>query len=123
MSPLSIYAAIALIAALASGAGVWKVQAWRYDSRELQRQETQREKERADRKSIDSAAAAHEKDKREIRTQFLTITKEVERVVEKPFYRDACLDDDGMRELRAAVGAPDAAGQPARAVPAASGAR
>jgi hypothetical protein len=117
MSPLSLYAIVALVAALASGAGVWKVQAWRYDSRELQRQEAQHEKERMDRRSVDMAASVHEADKRQIETQFKTITKEVERVVEKPVYRNVCFDDDGLRALSAAIRPADAASEPARAVP------
>lgn len=49
------------------------------------------------------ASAGHEADKERIRVQYITITKEVERIVEKPFYRDACLDDDGLRVLRSAI--------------------
>lgn len=67
---------------------------------------------------IDTAATGHEADKAQIRTQIKTITKEVDRVVEKPVYRDTvCFDDDGLRLVRAALGPPTTASQPAPAVP------
>ena len=37
------------------------------------------------------------------KTHFRTITKTVERVVEKPVYRNVCFDDDGMRLANAAL--------------------
>ena len=69
-------------------------------------------------KVIDKAATAHEVDKVQIRTQIKTIFKEVERVVEKPIYRDTiCFDDDGLRIIRAAIGPEAAASEPTPAVP------
>lgn len=67
---------------------------------------------------IDQAAVGHEADKAQIRTQIKTIVQEVERVIEKPVYRDTvCFDDDGLRLIRAALGPAAAAGEPAPAVP------
>jgi protein-disulfide isomerase-like protein with CxxC motif len=100
-------------------AGGWQVQTWRHGYLESQRQEQAREDRARREKTIDVAAAGHEADKREIRTEFITITQEVERVVQTPFYAagQQCLDDDGMRQLAAALGPATAASQPARAVP------
>lgn len=70
----------------------------------------------------DKAAAGHEADKVQIRTEFLTITQEVERVVEKPVYRDVCFDDDGLRLIRAALGRGAAASEPASTLPGSAGA-
>lgn len=50
-----------------------------------------------------TAAAKHEADKERIRIEYVPITKTVEKIVEKPFYRDACLDNDGLRVLRDAI--------------------
>jgi hypothetical protein len=99
-------------------AGGWKVQDWRHGYLDAQRQEQAREDRARREKTIDNAAAGHEADKREIRTEFITITQEVERVVQTPFYAagQQCLDDDGLRQLAAAVGPAGAASQPARAV-------
>lgn len=104
-----VYVAILIAGLFAGGFTSWRVQDWRFAAKEKQRLEAQAEKERNDRRVVDGAAVGHEKDKAQLRTQFVTITKEVEHVVEKPFYRDACLDDDGMRELRAAIGAAEPA--------------
>ena len=52
------------------------------------------------------------------------ITKEIDRVVEKPVYRDGlCLDADGLRVLSAAIAGTTDSGQPAPAVPTASAPR
>lgn len=66
---------------------------------------------------IDAAAAGHEADKTQIRTQFKTIIKEVDRVVQKPVYLNICFDDDGLRAARAAIGPAPPASEPAPAVP------
>lgn len=66
---------------------------------------------------IDTAAVALETDKAKIRTQFLTITKEVERVVQNPVYSDVCLDADGVRVVNASINPATAASQPTPAMP------
>jgi hypothetical protein len=66
---------------------------------------------------VDTASVGHEADRRRIQTEFVTVTEEVERVVEKTVYRDVCLDDDGLRALRSAIHGPDPASEPARVVP------
>lgn len=65
----------------------------------------------------DKAAVAHENDKVRMRTEFVPITEEIERVVEKPVYRDICFDDDGLRLIGAALGRRGPASEPAPAVP------
>jgi len=116
---LYTYVAIAaLAAALAFGAG-WKVQAWRYDARELAREVNQRAVERMRRQNADTAAVAHETDKVTIKTEFVPVIQEVERVVNKIEYRDrACLDDDGLRALNAAARTTANPGQPGHQLPA-----
>lgn len=113
---LYIMAAIAL----ASAFGSWQVQEWRYGAKEAARLEQAREDRARAEKTIDTAATGHEADKVQIRTEFITITQEVERVIEKPFYvaSEQCLDADGLRTLNAAIGAASPASQPARGVPA-----
>ena len=52
------------------------------------------------------------------RVEFRTITKEVEKIVEKPVYRDVCLDADGLRAVNAALtGASPPAPEPSDALP------
>lgn len=71
----------------------------------------------------DAAAASYEALKASIDARERVVIKEVTRVVEKPVYRNECLDDDGLRILAADIQARSAPGKPAAAVPAASAAR
>ncbi len=114
---LPAFLAIALLAASLSGFGIWKVQGWRHDSQEKERVEAAIEKAKFDRRTVDNAAASHEADKGAIQTKYVTVTKEVERVVKEPFYvAGQCLDADGLRVLSEAIGPAAAASQPASAV-------
>lgn len=109
--------AVALVAASLGAAGAWRVQGWRFAALERDRLAAEAELRRNNAKAADQAAAGHEADKAAIRTQFVPITQEVERVVEKPVYRAECFDADGLRILRAAASEPAAAGQPAPSLP------
>lgn len=116
---LYVYAAVGIGAAVVAAGGTWQVQEWRYGAKEAIRLEQQAKEQGIRLQRIDAAASGHEADKTAIRTEFITITETVERIVREPFYAPgapACLDDDGMRELRAATGQPPAS-QPAGAVP------
>ena len=49
---------------------------------------------------------------------YRTITKEVDRIVDRPVYLNVCLDDDGLRVINEALtGTPAAAGEPDAAMP------
>lgn len=66
----------------------------------------------------DKAAVAFEGDKARIRTEFLTITEKVDRVVQNPVYRDMCFDAAGVQLVNTAINpAAAAASQPAPSVP------
>ncbi len=121
------WSALLLAAALAGlalgGAGAWQVQAWRWRAADAERLELEREARRAQERTADAAALAHERDRAAIRVQQRIITREVERVVESPVYHDVCLDADGLRIVAQAAGAAADPGQPAPALPAASAAR
>lgn len=113
---LNFKAIILAVVAAVAFSSAWIVQDWRYAAKEADRLEAQRERERANAMTADKASEAHEEAKVAIQTEFKTIYQEVERVVEKPIYRNVCFDDDGMRQLRAAIGNPAATGQPSPAV-------
>lgn len=112
-----VYLAIALLSAALSGAGVWEVQNWRYASIEKDRIEQAAKEAARKLDKIDTAAVGHEKDKTRIRTVFRTITKEVAHVVEKPVYRNVCLDADGLRVLSTAINGATTASVTPGAVP------
>lgn len=101
---------------LAGAAGGIKFQSGLIAQRDLAANEAQAKAtaRRVDR--IDNAAVAFESDKAKIRTEFLTITKEVERVIQNPVYRDVCLDADGLRIVNASINPATPASQPAPAL-------
>lgn len=112
---------VALLAAILSGFGTWKVSEWRHDSAEKARIEMEAKERVRKADKIDVASVGHEKDKVEIRTVTKVVTKEIERIVREPFYvavdAPACFDDAGLHQLAAALGSAPAASEPARAVP------
>lgn len=113
-----------LAACLAAGFGAgWQVQAWRWGSADAERLAAQVQQAQQQAVQVDVAASSNEATKERIRVQFQTIYRDVDRVVEKPVYRDVCLDDDGMRVLRSAIGGADPASEPAPAVPGSGPAR
>lgn len=108
------YVAVGCIVA----AGVWQLQEWRHDSIDLERVEASRETERLRSRTADKASAGHETFKERERVRFQTITETVERLVDRPVYRNVCIDADGLRALNAAItGRDDDPGEPAHAVP------
>lgn len=116
---MTIWLKLALIAGifLAGLASGVKIHAGMTAQRDLAAQQAGAKEQARRTDKIDAAATGHETDKAQIRTQFKTIIKEVDRVVQKPVYLNVCLDDDGLRAARAAIGPAPAASQPAPAVP------
>lgn len=110
------YIAIAVGIFLAGLGTGWKAHVGITASRDLAALQAQERETLRRIDKVDTSAANHELAKTRIETEFVTITKEVERVVEKPTYRNICLDDDGLRVIAAAIGTAHAASQPAPAV-------
>lgn len=107
------------VTALAIGfSGGWLAQGWRWDSAELARQQKVKADALAQVRRIDKASESYEGDRAASKTEFTTITKEVERVIEKPVYRNVCIDDDGLRQLERAARTTGYSGEPAPRVPA-----
>lgn len=93
-----------LVAGVGGFAAGWKTQGWRYGALEAERMDQERETAKMRRQAANSASTGHEQDKARIQTEFVTIEKEVERVVNQIEYRDrACLDQDGMETLNRAI--------------------
>ena len=116
--------AVLLAAVVAAFAAGWQAQGWRWRAADADRLETQRESERIAARVVDQAAGAHEVERAAIRIQREVVTREVDRIVDRPVYRDGvCLDADGLRLVAAAVGPGSAASQPAPGLPASAAAR
>jgi hypothetical protein len=97
------HAAAALVAAVLAFSGAWKIQDWRHGAQEAARLEQEREAQVLRARSVDAAAASHEGEREQLSTAFKVITKEVDRIVEKPIYRNVCIEDDGLMQLRRAI--------------------
>ncbi len=111
------HAAAALLGAALAGTGAWQVQAWRFESRELERLHAQAAATHAAERTATTAAAAHEQDKAHDKPRIKIIRQTIEKIVERPGYAAVCLDDDGLRALSAAIKPGDAATKPGNAVP------
>lgn len=96
---LYTYVATGLIALVLGFGSGWKTQGWRWDASEKQRieqeaKERQRQLERAHASSsvFESKRSANE-------TKYRTVTVTVKEIVDRPVYRNICLDDDGLRVI------------------------
>ena len=65
----------------------------------------------------DTSAANFETDKVKNETRTRTITLEVEKIVERPVYLNACFEPDGLRALNRAIQRTDDPGQPSLKLP------
>jgi hypothetical protein len=115
MSPYVYIVAAGLIFASGVGVGV-KWEKGQQAVRDTQAREQADEVRRQQLRGVDTAAEGHENDKAAIQTVFRTITKEVEHVVEKPVYRNVCIDPDGLRVANRAIAGAAAASGPAPAL-------
>ncbi len=124
MNTLLIQIAIAagIFAAGVAGGIRWHAGQDAIAAQELARAEAKDRHVKAEK--INVAAVKLEKAKETVRTEFVTIEKEIDRVVESnPVYLRECFTDDGVFQLNTAIGARPAASQPSPAVPASGPAR
>ena len=116
----AITAYIALASAATGAAGAWQVQSWRFDSAKLAASEAVHADFRRAEKQTYDASAGFEKARETVRTKFVNVDREVERVVLKNVYvARACLDDDGVRVINESARASDPAAQLGQPMPAA----
>lgn len=111
------YAVTALVAASLAFGAAWKTQNWRYASKELERQRVEARDQVKKIERGDEAATKHEGFKAKEEVRYVTRTKEVERIVERPVYRNICIDADGLRILNDEIAGREPASEPAPAVP------
>lgn len=106
-SPLLLYGllALALVAALAGLYAFVDNRGYQRGKLTVQAAWEKANKERRDKeaKQVNTASTGLEKDNAKARIITRTITTEVDRVVEKPIYRNVCLDDAGLCLARAAI--------------------
>lgn len=119
---IKVAIAVALAAALLGAWCAWTVQGWRLDAQEASFTRAVNEARNRQEVRAEDASSDHAQHAEAIRTEAQIIYREVPRVVEKPVYRNVCIDPDGLRLISRAIRGSGGAGQPAPAVPGVAGA-
>jgi hypothetical protein len=112
-----LYAAILIAGLLGGFTSAWKVQAWRHDAAALARTQAESRDRVKKIERGDEAAAQHEGFKSKEEVRYVTITKQVDRVVKDPVYRNICLPPAGLQLANDAIAGSEPASEPAPAVP------
>ena len=100
---LIVYAVLAL-AILGTLAGIgYKIREGGKESVRLEWAESNRIARAEEEKKAQAAATKTEAVRVEIRYRTKTITKEVDKIVNRPVYQNICLDSDGLRLARCAI--------------------
>lgn len=113
---LYTHTAVALVAFAAGAAGAWNVQAWRHDSAELEQIERKAKDTFRNVERQDTAVGDYTKDQANAKVIYQRIVVEVDKIVERPVYREQCMDADGLRILGAAIVGTDAQPSPVEPV-------
>lgn len=121
-----LVAALAVIGALAGL--YYTIDSHGYDrgsaAVQLKWDEANRKQREAEAKQAGTAATKLETANIEAKVVYKTLTRTVDKIVERPIYRNACFDDDGLRSANAALsGALAPAGGSADTVPKPAAAR
>lgn len=96
MALLYTHLAAALVGAAVAATSAWQIQNWRFDSAEKARLEKEAEIRRNNEKRTSLAAEGLEQDKVKIEIRYRTITKTVTEFIDRPVYKNICLDQDGV---------------------------
>lgn len=117
MLPL-IYAGIAAgLIGLGSAVG-WKVTSDYYEAKHAKDDRVALEDFKTAVLGMNQLSAALEESRREKKIVYKTIRKLVPEIVERPVYRNECVDDDGLRVINYALAGQIHSGEPANPVPA-----
>lgn len=114
---LYTYAATAIVAAALGATGAWKVQGWRAGALEKERVEAVAEQRRMNQRAADQAAEGFEDDKAKTEDRARTIVKWRDKIIDRPVYRNLCMDADGLRLLNDSLRRIDPAGEPGLKLP------
>lgn len=114
------YFATALVAVAVGFGGGWQAQGWRWEAAEGRAATNAQAKARLQRQGADAASQGYEVVREKVRTEYVPIKEEVERVVIQ--YRDReCFSPDGVRLVNDSVRAANHPGEPQSALPAPTG--
>jgi hypothetical protein len=113
--------AVALGMAAGSAAG-YKLTADHYKAAQLEQERAAAAAYQARTEELNQVSAELERAKSEKHVIYRTITKRVQTYIDRPVYLHDCVDDDGLRDINAALAGADP-GKPDAAVPGADAAR
>lgn len=97
------YVAAWLLGLVMGLTGAWQVQEGRYASKEVARLEFEREAKKMREKTMYDASAAFEKDRTKLRTQYLYEVKTITEYIDRPVYKNVCIDEDGLKLINLGV--------------------
>lgn len=118
-----LYAATLAAGLLAGSAMTWRVQEWRHGAAEASRIKAEGIAMLRRQDNAIDASIAYQQGEAAAEIREREVIKEVIRVVQKPVYREQCLDDDGMRIIAADIQAANARRGLGPALPASSSAK
>ncbi len=103
MPSFAIYGLVALGLLAAGFTSGYRVESWHAAAQRQAAIDAAIAEYKGEAEKANAAAAALEQKKDASHVVYQTITRNVDRIVEKPVYRDRCLDDDGLRAANAAL--------------------
>lgn len=110
--------AATLLAGVALGGWAgWQVQDWRHGRQDAQRIERQARDTLRNIERGQQAADTYTTEQTHAEPARKEIVRTVEKIVTRPVYRNVCLDDDGLQQLRTAIATGAPAGGSAAALP------
>lgn len=108
--------ALAVLAIL--GGAAYSIHDAGYQKAKTECQEAAAVRREAEARQAESAADKLEKENAKAKVVYRTITRTVDKYIDRPIYRNVCFDADGLRDANAALrGALTPAGEPDQPVP------
>jgi len=96
---LYAYIGTAIAALLIGFGGGWKTQGWRWDAADKQRIEQEAKEQQRANERAQSSSSTFEKKRSTNEIQYRTVTVTLEKIVDRPVYRNDCFDDSGLQHL------------------------
>ena len=117
-SMLIVYIVAALALVLAIGTGVRTIYNAGAASKQAEWDEANRQQRKDEMEKANAAAIGLETGNEKAKIVYRTITKTVDKYIDRPVYRNVCFDTDGLRDVNAAlIGALTPAAEPREPMP------
>ena len=97
------HAAVGLAALAIGFGGAWKTQEWRHTAARVKAVEQAAKDTFRNVERQDTAVGDYTKDQANAKVIYQRIVVEVDKIVERPVYRQTCLDDEGLGALNRAL--------------------